>query len=122
MVSYMEVNRKHEGKQKTFRRDETLDLKMLKDKEKRYEASFCLGRPGWCGVDRAVGVGEWVMLQGHEVLRGGGDQPASLLATREGFLWGRSCGVGMWSPVISVFSGAAAAGSCLFFILALAML
>lgn len=48
-------------------------------------------------------------------------QPASLLATREGFLWGRSWGVGMWSPVISVFSGAAV-GNCLFFIFALAML
>lgn len=58
-------------------------------------------------------------------LRGGVcSQPASLLAIREVLRCGRSWGVGMWSPVISTFSGAAAeaAGSCLFFILALAML
>lgn len=48
-------------------------------------------------------------------------QPASLLATRDGFRCGRSCGVGIWSPVTSVLSGAAV-GSCLFFIFALAML
>lgn len=59
--------------------------------------------------------------------RGGGcflndkGQPASLLVTKEDFLWGRSCGVGMWSPVTRFLSGPAT-GSCLFFILALAML
>lgn len=47
--------------------------------------------------------------------------PASLLVTSEDFLWGRSCGVGMWSPVTRFLSGPAL-GSCLFFILALAML
>ena len=49
------------------------------------------------------------------------NQSAGLLATRDGFRWGRSCGVGMWSPVTSVLLGAAV-GSCLFFIFALAML
>lgn len=62
--------------------------------------------------------GGGMIMQGLHVFV---DQPASLLATREGFLWGRSWGVGMWSPVISVFSGAAV-GNCLFFIFALAML
>lgn len=47
--------------------------------------------------------------------------PTSLLVTREDFLWGRSCGVGMWSPVTRFLSGPAA-GSCLFLIFALAML
>lgn len=53
--------------------------------------------------------------------KGGPGYPASLLVTREDFRWGRSCGVGMWSPVTRFLSGPAL-GSCLFFILALAML
>lgn len=47
--------------------------------------------------------------------------PASLLVTSEDFLCGRSCGVGMWSPVTRFLSGPAL-GNCLFFIFALAML
>lgn len=50
-----------------------------------------------------------------------GGYPASLLVTKEDFLWGRSWGVGMWSPVTRFLSWPAT-GSCLFFILALAML
>lgn len=105
---------------------------------------FCgkLKRTGVEGNSQSIGWGRrrgQVVVQGQgqgrgdvadwEVLKGQGvglvtylHQPASLLATREGFLWGRSCGVGMWSPVISVFSGAAAAGNCLFLTFALAML
>lgn len=69
-------------------------------------------------------VTDWEELEGwgYRLLRLHLHQPASLLATREGFLWGRSCGVGMWSPVISVFSGAAVVGNCLFLIFAFAML
>lgn len=47
--------------------------------------------------------------------------PASLLVTSEDLRCGRSCGVGMWSPVTRFLSGPAL-GSCLFFIFALAML
>lgn len=47
--------------------------------------------------------------------------PASLLVTSEDFRCGRSCGVGMWSPVTRFLLGPAL-GSCLFFIFALAML
>lgn len=75
-----------------------------------YVTALRLERRG-LGLRGAVGAVETVCVH----------QPASLLATREGFLWGRSWGVGMWSPVISVFSGAAV-GNCLFFIFALAML
>lgn len=51
----------------------------------------------------------------------GAGYPASLLVTSEDLRCGRSCGVGMWSPVTRFLSGPAL-GSCLFFIFALAML